>query len=129
MSRIVLLAVAGVWLLTGLYIFCAPQIFYRETPGLSLMGPFNVHFIRDVALAFLASAGAAAWGAWRRARAAALAGVAWPLLHALFHMQIWAHRGFPLDGILAFDLAAVIAPACIAAWAAMTLGTAAEHKA
>ena len=47
-----------------------------------------------------------------------------PLLHALFHIQIWSHRGFSLDGIAAFDFGAVIAPAFLAAALAWRTGKA-----
>ena len=121
MSRVSLLVFGAAWILTGIYIFLLPNAFYAAVPGLSLMGPFSIHFIRDVALAFLASGGAVVWGAWRHDRAVASAGVAWPGLHALFHVQIWGARGFPLDHIFLFDLAAVMAPALLAIWAAARL--------
>ena len=123
MSRIVLSVLGAVWFATGIYIILAPEAFYEATPGLSAMGPFNVHFIRDVGLVFLASGGAAVWSARSRNRAVAMAAVAWPALHALFHIQIWAHRGFPFDGIAFFDALAVVAPAAIAVWAALDLKT------
>ncbi len=93
--------------------------FYEIVPGLKFMGPFNIHFFRDVGLAFVASGGALAWGAYMFAQRLVCAGLAWPSLHALFHIQIWGHRGFPLDGIFAFDLVAVIGPpllALLAVW-------------
>jgi hypothetical protein len=114
MSRRVLLAIGLLWVATGALIFADPRGFHDRTPGLALMGPYSVHFIRDVGLAFLAAGTATAVGAWRRNRSVALAGTGWPLLHALFHVQIWSHRGFPLDAIAAFDLVAVITPALLA---------------
>lgn len=110
-----LLLIAASWLLTGLYILADPQGFYAAVPGLALMGPFSVHFIRDVGLAFVASGLATLWGTARGLPGMAAAGIAWPLLHAGFHLQIWAHRGFPFDQIFAFDLVAVIAPPLLAA--------------
>ncbi len=113
--RLALLLIAASWVLTGLYVLADPQGFYAAVPGLAMMGPFNLHLIRDVGLAFVASGAATLWGAWRHMPAVALAGIAWPLLHAGFHLQIWAHRGFPFDHIFAFDLAGVIAPPLLAA--------------
>lgn len=121
MSRTILLVLGAIAMLTGVYIFFAPHTFYDSIPGLSLMGPFSIHFIRDVALAFLASGGAMVWGAWKRIRGVALAGAAWPFLHALFHIQIWSMRGFPFDNIAGYDFALVIIPAFVAAWAAWQL--------
>lgn len=115
MSRAVFLVVAALWVATGVVIFADPQGFYQRTPGVPMMGPFNAHFIRDAGLAFLASGMVTGTGAWRRQRSLALAGTTWPLLHACFHLQMWAHRGFPFDGIAAFDGAAVILPAFAAA--------------
>jgi hypothetical protein len=114
MIRALLIGLGAIWCLTGLYVFIAPEAFYQNTPGLLMMGPFSVHFIRDVGLAYLASGGATVCGARRRVRTVALVGVAWPTLHALFHLQTWGHRGFPFDAVFAFDVAAVITPAMLA---------------
>ena len=121
MSRITLLVLGTVSVLTGLFIFFAPRAFYEIIPGLDLMGPFSIHFIRDVGLAFLASGGALFWGGWRRNRSVAICGAAWPALHAAFHLQIWAMRGFPFDHIFLFDLVTVITTAALALWAAIRL--------
>jgi hypothetical protein len=110
------------WILTGILIFADPMSFYEIVPGLRLMGPFNMHFIRDVGLAFVASGGALACGAHVSAERLVYAGLAWPSLHALFHIQIWGHRGFPLDGIFAFDLVAVIGPPLLALLAMWKFG-------
>lgn len=109
--RIALLILGILTLLTGPYMFFAPNVFYDNTPGVSMMGPFNLHFIRDVGLAFLVSGGAVIFGALQRNRALAIAGAMWPFLHGLFHLQIWAARNFALDQVAAFDFAAVIIPA------------------
>lgn len=114
MNRGLLMIVGLLWLATGIWIFADPQGFFERTPGLAMMGPYSVHFIRDVGLAFVASGVAATFGARRRDRSLAFAGAGWPFLHALFHIQIWSHRGFPLDTIAAFDFIAVIAPAFLA---------------
>jgi len=114
------------WILTGILIFADPMSFYEIVPGLKLMGPFNMHFILDVGLAFVASGGALAWGAYVSAQRLVYAGLAWPSLHALFHIQIWSHRGFVLDGIFAFDLVAVIGPPLLAALAMWKFGLAGD---
>ncbi len=114
MIRAGLLALALAWGLTGLFILAQPEAFYGLVPGLSAMGPFNSHFVRDVGLAFLASGALLGWGARANMTAIALAGVLWPLLHAIFHVQVWSHRGFPFDAVFAFDLLAVIAPPFVA---------------
>jgi len=117
--RIALLILGALTLLTGPYLFFAPNAFYENTPGVSMMGPFNLHFIRDVGLAFLVSGGAVIFGVLQRNRGLAVAGALWPFLHGLFHFQIWIGRGIPFDQVAAFDFVAVIIPAAammVLAW-------------
>lgn len=128
MIRAALIGLALAWGLTGLFILAMPETFYALVPGLSAMGPFNSHFVRDVGLAFLASGALLGWGARTGAAAVALAGVLWPLLHAVFHVQVWSHRGFPFDGIFAFDLAAVILPPFLALLAIRALAGGANRR-
>ncbi|MBC7636398.1 MAG: hypothetical protein H7251_12425 [Acetobacteraceae bacterium] len=120
-GRGVLLGIGLLWVATGVSIVADPPGFYDRTPGLVMMGPYSVHFIRDVGLAFIAAGTATVVGAWQYNRRLALAGAGWPFLHTLFHLQIWSHRGFPIDGIAAFDFIAVIAPAFLAVMLAARL--------
>src|SRR5258706_13143016 len=55
------------------------------------------HFIADIGMAFLASGVALIWSARRGASFApwAIAGAAWPALHALIHVREWAVMGLP----------------------------------
>jgi hypothetical protein len=120
-GRSLLIGIGLLWVATGVSIFADPHGFYDRTPGLAMMGPYSVHFIRDVGLAFVAAGVATTFGAWRRNRSLAFAGTGWPFLHALFHLQIWSHRGFPFDAIAAFDFIAVIVPAFLAVMLAAKL--------
>lgn len=121
MSRSLLIIFGLLWVATGVSIFANPHGFYDRTPGLAIMGPYNVHFIRDVGLAFVSAGICTAFGAWRRIRSLVFAGIGWPVLHALFHIQVWSHRGFPFDAIAAFDFIAVMAPAFLAVMLAWRL--------
>ena len=114
MNRAGLSVIGALWVTTGVVLLVAPRTFYDVTPGVAMMGPYSVHFIRDVGLAFIASGAVTLAGARRSDRVLVLAGVAWPVLHALFHLQVWAHRGFPFDVIAAFDTVAVVLPALLA---------------
>ena len=114
MTKYGLILFGAIWVLTGIYIFLLPQVFYDSIPGLDLMGPFSIHFIRDVALIYLAAGGITVHAALKGQRTLAIAGTLWPLLHGLFHIQIWAMRGFPFDHIFLFDAAMVIAPSALA---------------
>jgi hypothetical protein len=126
MSRNVLFLIGSGWFISGIYIFVEPLAFYNAVPGLALLGPFSVHFVRDVGLAFIASGALTVWGAWRRQRELAVAGTFWAVLHALFHLHVWGHRGFLIDWILAFDLAVVIGPSFLALACTVKLGGAEE---
>jgi hypothetical protein len=119
MWRICLLAVAVLDMGSAVSMWFTPHTWYNTVPGVAMMGPFNLHFIRDVALAFLMSAGALAYGAWRADRTAAVIGAAWPCLHALFHIWIWIMCGLPFDQIAVVNLIGIQLPSWLALAAAL----------
>ncbi|HLW93552.1 MAG TPA: hypothetical protein VKS78_19925 [Roseiarcus sp.] len=83
----------------GLLMLVAPHHWYETVPGVVTTGPFNHHFVIDIALAYVAS-GAGMLAGLRPGRSAAvfaLAGAIWPALHALFHISEWLAGGFPAD--------------------------------
>lgn len=118
LHRHILTALSSITILAGMYAFAAPVHFFDIIPGLKMMGPYNVHLVRDVAITLAASGGVMLWGAMSRRRAVALAGTTWPVLHALFHFQIWGERGFPVDGIAVFTVPVLIVLPFVALWAA-----------
>ena len=121
MNKIVYV-LACYFFLTGLYLLIAPMHFYTNTPGVAIMGPFNLHFIRDVGLVCLASAGGMFWGVKHGIKSTAVVGASWPFLHALFHIQIWAGmRGYALDFITLADLVGVVIPGSLALYATCKL--------
>ena len=93
MTRSVLLLVAAWCGVTGLWLVISPAGFHAGIPGVSETGPLNIHFFRDVGLAFVVSALAlgagAASGDWRLA----LAGAGFPLLHGALHLVESLHHG------------------------------------
>ena len=119
-----LYGLGGYYLLTAAYMFVAPQSFYDTTPGVAMMGPFNVHFIRDAALAFLVSGSAIVWGAIKKDRSAAVIGAAWTVLHALFHIWLWMAREFPFDFVALVNLVGIQLPA----WLALASAFRVNHK-
>lgn len=129
--RHILIAVALLNVATGVVVFLAPGYFYNNVPGVAMMGPFNVHFIRDVGLAYCGS-GVLLAVAWRRQDYAfALGGALWPCLHALFHIQIWFARGAPVDRVAITNLLGIQLPAWLALFAAWMLWRAmqpAQHR-
>ncbi len=80
MIKITLMAIAVFYGLVALIMWFAPLFWYETTPGVAMMGPFNLHFIRDIALTFALASGALAWGAWKVLPLAGLFGAAWPPL-------------------------------------------------
>ena len=101
--------VTGVWILSdarGWLSFVIDQNIPGPPPG--------THFIHDVGLAFIASAlGFAVFALRPQYWTAAAIGAAFPLLHALMHIQSMATMGDPR---MAFDLAAIVAPALLGAF-------------
>ena len=93
-----LLAVLGLFhLANGLAMLGFPHAW--ATAVVHLGGPdhLHLHFIADIAMAFLASGVGLLLGARRGAANAAwaAAGAAWPALHALLHLKEWILEGLP----------------------------------
>jgi hypothetical protein len=86
-------------LANGLLMLASPHRWYESVPGVAATGPFNHHFVIDIALAYVVSGAfmLAALRAGRSAAVFALAGATWPALHALFHIVEWFTGGFPTD--------------------------------
>jgi hypothetical protein len=105
-------------LANGLIMIIAPMTWYELAPGAAETGPFNVHFVRDIGIAFSA-AGAGLWlavgdAAWKSASTAIVAMI---FLggHAILHfVEMFAHH-LDLNAALT-DVALIVLPAAIAAW-------------
>ena len=116
-----LLFVIGIWHLgTAIYMWFAPQLWYVQTPGVAMMGLFNLHFIRDIALVFALSGAAMVLGVIRGNPTAVWFGAGWPALHAVFHIWIWTARGVPLDQVALVNLIGIQLPALLALTAALS---------
>lgn len=102
--------VYALWLLAGTAIFLAPGHFYAITPGVSLFGPLNAHFIWDLGLVYVSSGLVGLYGVRSGSMPVAVSAALWSCLHAVFHLHVWIDRGLPLDGIFLFDLSFVIVP-------------------
>ncbi len=114
MAKIIIGLIAAFYFCIALYMWFVPLPWYNNTPGVTLTGPFNMHFVRDVALVFLSSAGALGYGIWKNNSAVAIAGAAWPSMHGVFHLHMWMMRDFSLDYIAASDISLVMFPAWVA---------------
>lgn len=121
MWKILVVALGAAALGNGLLMWFAPMAWYEAVPGVAMMGPFNLHFIRDIALVFAFSGAAMIFGAMRNIPVVAVTGAVWPAMHALFHIQIWMGRGFPFDEIALVNLLGIQVPAWLALIAAAQL--------
>lgn len=104
------------WL--GLSMVLGPQVWFEATPGVEHTGGYNGHFIIDIGFAFLVSAVLLAIGAWRASRGLMLAGLAWPVLHAGFHVFELAVHGPASLAALVTQGGGVILPVIVLAVAA-----------
>jgi hypothetical protein len=89
---------------------------YELTPGASETGPFNVHFVRDIGIAFTA-AGAGLWLAvssvsWKSASTAIVAMIFIGGHGVLHFVEMFAHHLSLAEGLR--DTALIVAPAAIA---------------
>jgi hypothetical protein len=81
----------------GLFMLFAPDQWFASVPGVPV--PFNPHFVMDIGMAYIASGVGLALGArvGRTSAVLACAGAAWPVLHALIHIDGWLMHGFPAE--------------------------------
>ncbi len=94
----------------------AGRWWYSAVPGVMATGPFNLHFVADVGVAFLASALAIGLGTRLRSPLLALPGVSFLAGHAAVHLVLGMAHGFPRGAPLAVELGAVYLPAVTAVW-------------
>lgn len=107
--------VAAFYTVAGVDMIWSPASWYGRIPGVVGTGPFNPHFVRDIGLAFFASAlafFAFAHFRWPSLWPAALAGSLFPLFHALFHL-LGHVRGHATASLL-FELSLIVLPASLA---------------
>ena len=116
MRRLIQWVIAILTLGNGTCMMLVPESWWVAVPGVEETGAFNVHFVRDVGAAYLAAGLGLGWFALRpRERAAAIGGVTFLGLHAVFHLIDFGHgHGGGMAAVLG-----VIAPALIAALAVL----------
>jgi hypothetical protein len=117
MAKRILAAALGIGsAANGVFMLAAPALWYDSVPGLPHTGPFNPHFVADIGVAYLVASLGLLARAWRpRYWPAAVAGAAFFLGHATIHVfDIVLER----TGNAGVDVALVIVPALLAAWAA-----------
>jgi hypothetical protein len=103
-------------LFNGLAMLAAGPLWYETVPGVSETGPFNLHFVQDIGVAFLVAGLALAARAWRpRYWPAAVAGAGFLAAHALIHLVMIASGH---SHHAAFDLMAIVLPSAAALYSA-----------
>ena len=103
----------------GVVMLAAGQWWYGAVPGVTMTGPFNAHFVKDIGAAYLVTGLAFAGLALRPTafwRGAAAAGALFLTLHAGIHLAEAVNDPMGLAH-LTRDFAGVILPALIAVWA------------
>ena len=96
----------------GAYMFADPPAWYLAVPGVSDTGPLNLHFIRDIGLAYFTAGFALIWselgGGWR----ASALGAMFITLHAGLHVgeTIMGHH----HDVIWNEIAGVHVPALLA---------------
>ena len=96
----------------GVFMFIDPPAWYGAVPGVPDTGPLNLHFVRDIGIAFITAGVALAWSelgaGWRvSALAAVFIGG-----HSALHMSetiLGHHQDVLLNEIVALHLPAVLA--------------------
>src|SRR6201986_2947392 len=84
-------------ILNGLFMLVNSDAWFARVIGDMPMGMMDDHFIRDIGFIYVASGVGFLWGFRSGATAAAfvLASAIWPVLHAFFHLTLWAMHGVP----------------------------------
>lgn len=115
-----LVAGVGAMLLAqnGVSMLAMPADWYASVPGVSETGPYNGHFVRDIGIAYLTTAAAFAWGAWRPRPLVFCFATLFLGLHAGLHLAEYVAHGLPSTH-LGTDLAGIFLPPAIAATLAL----------
>lgn len=110
--KILTFVLAAVMAANGVYMFVDPPGWYATVPGVPDSGPLNLHFVRDIGIAYFTAGAGLAWSAlgagWRAsALAATFIG-----LHSLLHVgeTIAGHH----HDVILNELAGVHLPAVLA---------------
>ena len=108
-----ILSILAVWHgANGLFMLILPALWYETVPGVTHTGPFNGHFIADIAIAFLAAAAGLALATRHRGPLAAALLVAPAVFlggHAILHAVEFTH-GHLNPGEIIRDILIIVVP-------------------
>lgn len=114
--KTILIVVGLAYIANGLNMWFIPQYWYETVPGVSMMGPFNLHFVRDLAMAYAIMGAGLIYGL--RNPSIAMFAALWPAAHAVYHICIFFMRSMPMDTIALTNLLLIQVPAWASLWAA-----------
>jgi peptidoglycan/LPS O-acetylase OafA/YrhL len=110
--KILAFVLAAAMAANGVYMFADPPGWYAAVPGVPDTGPLNLHFVRDIGIAYFTAGVALAWSAlgagWRASALAALFIGGHALLHA-GETFMGHHHDVLLNELAAVHLPAVLA--------------------
>ncbi|AKJ27212.1 hypothetical protein [Caldimonas brevitalea] len=115
LHRVLTVTLSASFAANAVLMLALPRWWYDSVPGVALRGPFNLHFIHDIGVAYLAASVGLAWRAWSPAGApAALVAALFLGLHAAVHVvDLLAGRcGWESAKV---DIVSVLLPAVLAA--------------
>ncbi|PLP59473.1 hypothetical protein CYK37_09110 [Mesorhizobium loti] len=83
----------------GIFMLAAPTLWYGSIPDVTETGPANLHFIRDIGLAFIAAGFGLFIGAFKHDRRVILIACIFLGGHALLHLAELLHGTSPMDAL------------------------------
>jgi hypothetical protein len=110
--RILAIVLGALMAANGVFMFADPPGWYAAVPGVPETGPLNLHFVRDIGIAYGVAGAAIVWGAAGGGWRATALGAAFLALHSLLHVgeTIMGHH----HDVLLNELVAVHLPAWLA---------------
>jgi len=110
--KILTLILGGLMALNGVVMFADPPGWYAAVPGVPDTGPLNLHFVRDIGIAYFVAGGALVWSALGAGWQAAALGAAFLALHSVLHIGetvLGHHHDVILNELVAVHTPAVLA--------------------
>ncbi len=112
--KILTLILGALMALNGVVMFADPPSWYAAVPGVPDTGPLNLHFVRDIGIAYFVAGGALVWSALGAGWQAAALGAAFLALHSLMQVGetiLGHHHDVILNEIVAVHTPAILAVA------------------